>query len=95
MLTARPDKDGYLRVKVNGRRVPVHHVVMDAWLGPCPPGQERRHGTGGNQDNSVGNLCYGTHLENEQDKKRHKAELEAAAARPSLLNPPSHESHAP
>jgi NUMOD4 motif len=70
ILTARPDRRGYLRVKVAGRSVPVHHLVMDAWLGPCPPGLERRHGGMGKQANVPANLSYGTRAENEQDKYR-------------------------
>ena len=70
VLTPSPDRDGYLRVSIGRRKVPVHYVVMDAWLGPCPEGMERLHGNSDNQDNSVTNLRFGTHLENEQDKRQ-------------------------
>jgi hypothetical protein len=70
MLTPKIDRDGYQLVKVAGQWVPVHHLVTDEWLGKCPAGMERLHGPGGQQDNSVTNLRFGTHQENEQDKAR-------------------------
>lgn len=62
-----PDRDGYLRVKISGQRMLVRHLVMAAWIGECPPGMERPHGPGGQKDNSVTNLRFGTHQENERD----------------------------
>lgn len=52
------------------RTVTVHRVVAEAWIGPCPDGCEVRHGYAGTADNSVRNLCYGTHSQNEHDKRR-------------------------
>jgi hypothetical protein len=47
----------------------VHQLVLRAFAGACPPGQETRHGRGGKLDNRwPENLCYGTHLENMQDE---------------------------
>jgi hypothetical protein len=48
----------------------VHHLVLDAFTGPCPPGEEARHGPGGALDNRLVNLCWGTHAENEADRVR-------------------------
>lgn len=42
----------------------VHRLVMEAFVGPCPPGQEVRHGRSGPFDNRLASLCYGTHQEN-------------------------------
>lgn len=69
MLTQRRDRDGYWRVKIGGRPVPVHQLVMLAFTGPCPAGQEVRH-LNGQDDNRWVSLCYGTHAENERDKLR-------------------------
>jgi len=68
---------GYLRV---GLRKPgerrkrlyyVHALVLLAFVGPCPEGQETRHLDGSRDNNVLSNLAYGTHLENEADKERH------------------------
>ncbi len=48
----------------------VHRLVAITWLGPVPPGCEVRHGANGHADNSVANLSYGTHSDNELDKLR-------------------------
>jgi len=72
-----PSKDG------EQRPCEVHKIVMEAFVGPCPEGQEVRHLDGnpgnncwapGNEEETVaagGNLIYGTHSENMQDKHRH------------------------
>lgn len=54
--------------KVTRRR--VHNLVARAFLGSCPSGEETRHGLNGLDDNSVANLCYGTHSENMLDRRR-------------------------
>lgn len=43
---------------------------MVAWIGPCPEGQQIRHGPNGVTDNSVSNLCYGTRSEDQYDRRR-------------------------
>jgi hypothetical protein len=48
----------------------VHRLVLSAFVGPCPPGQESRHGPGGALDNRLINLCYGTRVENAADRVR-------------------------
>lgn len=85
VLKASPDRDGYLRVTVSGRKVPVHYIVMDAWIGPCPEGMERLHGNSDNQDNRVTNLRFGTHLENEQDKRQRGRKNIAESGCPSSV----------
>jgi NUMOD4 motif/HNH endonuclease len=47
----------------------VHSLVAEAFIGPCPPGQEVRHGPV-RLDNHAGNLSYGTHAENMADMVR-------------------------
>ena len=53
-----------------GRSVHVHRLVAAAFLGPCPEGQQVRHGPNGVTDNSVSNLCYGTRSQDGLDKRR-------------------------
>ena len=65
---------GYLQVNLckNGKpkTFDVHRLVAQTFLGPCPAGQVVRHGTAGMLDNSVQNLCYGSHQQNFQDRRR-------------------------
>ena len=51
------------------KRVPVHTLVAQAFLGPCPEGQEVRHGPGGKLDNRLVNLSYGTRRQNNTEDK--------------------------
>lgn len=75
LLKPFPDSDGYLRVNLSrhgtvaGLR-PVHGLVLLAFIGPMPAGQQVRHGPGGKVDNRLANLCYGTPLEQSEDKRR-------------------------
>lgn len=75
LLKPFPDSDGYLRVnlsrhgEIHGLR-PVHGLVLLAFSGPAPDGQQVCHGTGGKTDNRLANLRYGTPLENSDDKRR-------------------------
>jgi len=68
------DQVGHLTVNLckegAGTSVYVHRLVMAAWVGPCPEGLEVCHGPNGVADNSISNLSYGTHSENELDKRR-------------------------
>ncbi len=52
------------------RSVYVHQLVMLAFVGTCPPGEQIRHGPNGLLDNSVGNLCYGTPAQDYLDRIR-------------------------
>lgn len=68
-------KDGYLSVclcdkgKVSVRY--VHHLVLEAFVGPRPQGHVSRHLNGRRDDNRLGNLAWGTRSENEADKLSH------------------------
>lgn len=58
-----------LRHGAHGR--PVHTLVLAAFLGPCPPGQEGLHGDGDASNNALANLRYGTRTENNIDISKH------------------------
>lgn len=75
ILRAGPKSQlGHLGVKLwkdgKPRNVHIHRVVAAAWIGSCPMGQQVRHGPNGIGDNSVGNLCYGTRIQNSLDCRR-------------------------
>src|ERR1700690_1968550 len=60
LLSQSPDKDGYLRVKIAGKPVAVHILVLLAFhVRP-----EGRHLTGNRQDNRQSKLAWGSHLDN-------------------------------
>jgi hypothetical protein len=68
VLVLQEDKDGYLTVKLGGKRVRVNVVVQVAFAGP----PEVRHLDGNRRNNRPGNLEYGSRWRNEQDKKEGK-----------------------
>jgi hypothetical protein len=74
-LKPMPDSRGRLHVVLcrEGNRQSrwAHRLVLEAFAGPCPPGQEALHGPGGPGDNRwPENLHWGTHSENLMDKHR-------------------------
>jgi hypothetical protein len=73
LLKPRKGNRGYMTVKVTDdaghkQTRTVHRLVLMTFTGPCPEGQETRHGPGGQLDNRLANLCYGTPAENAADK---------------------------
>lgn len=68
------DNHGYLQVTLSRdsktKTIKVHQLVMRAFVGPCPPGMEVRHGPNGKLDNRLTSLCYGTRTENIADRVR-------------------------
>lgn len=73
----RPSKDrhGYRRVLFSVHRVEttilVHHLVLEAFIEPRPPGMYGLHGSGDCTDNRPSNLRWGTQGDNMLDKIRH------------------------
>jgi hypothetical protein len=64
-------KTGYRHVVLHGKTRFVHHLVLEAFVGPRPDGQECRHLDGQSGNNERGNLCWGTRAEQTADKARH------------------------
>jgi hypothetical protein len=52
-------------------KIMVHRLVLEAFVGPCPPGMQCRHLDGDPTNNRVGNLRWGTAQENQADSARH------------------------
>lgn len=49
----------------------VHRLVLEAFLGACPPGMEGCHNNGDATDNHIENLRWDTHHNNMLDKIKH------------------------
>lgn len=68
-------KTGHLKVaiRMDGQyyHAWVHRLVLETFVGPCPPGHEALHGDGGPKDNRLSNLRWGTSKENSEDTIRH------------------------
>lgn len=48
----------------------VHQLVLEAFVGPCPPGMEGCHWDDNKENNALRNLRWDTHSANELDKVR-------------------------
>ena len=51
--------------------IKVHRLVLETFVGPCPPGMECRHLDGNPQNNKLENLKWGTRSENRRDRTVH------------------------
>lgn len=75
MLKLRVAGPGYHQVTLWADGKPetayVHRLVLAAFIGPLPPGQETRHLDGNKLNNLLANLAYGTQSENGLDRVRH------------------------
>jgi hypothetical protein len=69
-LSPFPDRDGYLQVNLSRRTHKVHRLVLQAFVGPCPPGMECLHDNDVKTDNHLENLSWGTSSANKFDAVR-------------------------
>lgn len=64
----------------------VHQLVMEAFIGPRPPGMIVCHGPGGPLDNRLVNLSHGTHSKNSgEDRLRDGTLIRGEEAKNALL----------
>ena len=81
-LKSASNVEGYLicSLMVNGiqKTVPVHTIVLDAFVGPRPPRMECRHKDGTRKNNRLDNLCWGTKTENQRDRIVHGTDSRGA-----------------
>ena len=65
----------YLMVmlRIDGKSVNrlVHRLVLEGFVGPCPPGMEGCHNDGDMLDNRLINLRWDTRVANRQDAAKH------------------------
>ena len=75
ILKQHPGPHGYmvvtLSIQGDSRPLFVPSLVLKAFVGPRPDGQETCHYDGVNTNNSASNLRWGTHTSNCADKLRH------------------------
>jgi hypothetical protein len=65
-------KNGYRVVTINGRTVYVHVMVLETFVGKCPPGMECRHLLGDKLDNRWPEaVAWGTPSQNKLDLVAH------------------------
>lgn len=50
---------------------PIHLLVLETFVGPCPEGMEGCHNDGIPEHNHIGNLRWDTHANNMADRKKH------------------------
>jgi hypothetical protein len=67
-------RDGYVKVVLCSpirRTHLVHRLVLESFVGPCPPGMECCHGDRNRSNNIPSNLRWDTRMANTQDRVRH------------------------
>jgi HNH endonuclease len=69
-----------------GRPKYVHHLVLEAFVGPCPPGHEACHINGDSLDCALSNLKWGTREENMTHMRQHGRKKGERHHRPSLTD---------
>lgn len=59
-------------LRSNGRKATyyVHQLVLQIFIGPCPPSYEACHKDDNEENNHVSNLYWGTKKQNAEDKRR-------------------------
>lgn len=75
LLKLQVYKSGYEYVDLykNGKnkKLRVHRLVLEAFVGACPEGMQCRHWDGNTRQNRLDNLKWGTQSRNCHDKIRH------------------------
>lgn len=74
-LKQKTDRYGYSQVtlRIIGRKKSrtVHQLVLESFVGQCPEGLQCRHLDGNSRNNHLANLCWGTPVENSEDRNQH------------------------
>jgi transposase-like protein len=66
---------GYLLVRLGQGQAYVHHLVLEAFVGPRPAGHQAAHGDGDRRNASLANLRWATPKENAADMLLHGTRL--------------------
>ncbi|WP_157257602.1 NUMOD4 motif-containing HNH endonuclease [Oerskovia sp. Root918] len=74
-------RKGHLRVALchgtGNRKLYIHRLVLEAFVGPAPDGTEACHGDGNPAHNALENLRWDSRSENNRDRVRHGTHHEA------------------
>lgn len=85
VLSPHANKMGYRHVILsgNGKHTTGHirHLVLRAFVGPCPEGMEACHNNGNSSDDRLENLRWDTTRNNHLDKVKHGTHHESKKAR--------------
>ena len=71
LLSLSVANTGYHQVNLGGSIRHVHRLVLEAFVGPCPPSCEGCHGNGIKTDNRLENLRWDTRKGNMADAREH------------------------
>lgn len=73
VTTGSRNNKGYGQMDFRGRTHLQHRLVLEYYMGPCPPGMEARHLCGQGHEGCVtaSHLRWGTRAENVADRARH------------------------
>lgn len=73
ILKAYSVECGHQRINLGRRErgLWVHRLVLEAFVGSCPPGMECCHNNGDPSDNRLDNLRWDTKKSNRQDRNKH------------------------
>lgn len=71
LLKPQRHSAGYLHVGLSRRIRIISHLVLEAFRGPRPDGEEACHNNGDKWNNVLGNLRWGTHTYNCADRVAH------------------------
>lgn len=63
----------------------VHRLVLETFVGICPPKQQCRHLDGDPTNNRLDNLCWGTPKENCADRERHGTHVKGSDSYRAVL----------
>lgn len=66
----------YLKDDYRSHAFKIHRLMLLAFVGPCPPGQECRHLDGNPKNSCLDNLAWGTKSENALDRVRHGRQVD-------------------
>jgi hypothetical protein len=75
LLKGTRDRHGHLRYNLRGGMRSGHQLVLEAFVGPCPPGMECCHGNDIPDDNRIENLRWGTPKSNGEDRVRNDRQV--------------------
>lgn len=79
-LNPGTNSEGYrhIRLRLSGKQRKIHQLILEAFVGPCPPGMECRHLDGNPANNRLDNLAWGIRPENARDRVRHGTQVRPA-----------------